>query len=366
MPEQSIKIRNSYTVITDEERIDEIEAKIPAEASADNKLADKEYVEMLLEDKQDVIQDLAGIRDGAALGLTALQSETDPTVPNWAKEESKPNYTYTEVGADPAGSAASVQNNLDLVTAKIPLEATESNKLADKTFVLQEITGNVINNVTSTETAKSLSANQGKLLNDRINNIATRGRFLSLWNCQTGMPLTNPSGYPYEYHTGDFFIVNATGATNYIPNGSSYIGEASTTVYSGEIKVNDTIFYDGVNWMVFDTPGGNADVMDVYQNGESVVSGGIAYVTTPQALSALNEDSTHRLVTDLEKSSWNAKQAALVSGTNIKTVNGNSLLGNGNINVVPAVSSSDNGKFLRVVNGAWSAAEIPNASGVNF
>ena len=34
--------------------------------------------------------------------------------------------------------------------------------------------------------------------------------------------------------------------------------------------------------------------------------------------------------------------------------------------ILPQVSSSDNGKVLRVVNGTWSAATIPNASGVSF
>lgn len=53
----------------------------------------------------------------------------------------------------------------------------------------------------------------------------------------------------------------------------------------------------------------------------------------PDELSDLTDDSTHRLVTDTEKSTWNGKQAALVSGTNIKTVNGNSLLGSGNVQV---------------------------------
>ena len=53
--------------------------------------------------KQDVIGDLADIRAGAALGATALQSytETDPTVPSWAKASSKPTYTASEVGALP-------------------------------------------------------------------------------------------------------------------------------------------------------------------------------------------------------------------------------------------------------------------------
>ena len=33
---------------------------------------------------------------------------------------------------------------------------------------------------------------------------------------------------------------------------------------------------------------------------------------------------------------------------------------------VPSVTTSDNGKFLRVVNGAWAVAEVDNASGVSF
>lgn len=33
---------------------------------------------------------------------------------------------------------------------------------------------------------------------------------------------------------------------------------------------------------------------------------------------------------------------------------------------LPAVTASDNGKILRVVNGSWSAAQLSNASGVDF
>lgn len=53
-----------------------------------------------------------------------------------------------------------------------------------------------------------------------------------------------------------------------------------------------------------------------------------------------------------------SRQAALVSGTNIKTINGNSLLGSGNISLdtLPSVSASDNDKVLTVVSGAWAAA----------
>ena len=49
--------------------------------------------------KQDIIPDLDSIRAGAALGASALQEETDPSVPSWAKEATKPSYTPEEVGA---------------------------------------------------------------------------------------------------------------------------------------------------------------------------------------------------------------------------------------------------------------------------
>ena len=54
-------------------------------------------------------------------------------------------------------------------------------------------------------------------------------------------------------------------------------------------------------------------------------------LTIPTKLKDLSDDSTHRLVTDDEKTAWNSKQDELVSGTNIKTINNKSILGSGNI-----------------------------------
>lgn len=54
-------------------------------------------------------------------------------------------------------------------------------------------------------------------------------------------------------------------------------------------------------------------------------------IQVPENLSDLNEDSSHRTVTDNEKTTWNNKQNNLVSGTNIKTINNQSILGEGNI-----------------------------------
>lgn len=71
-------------------------------------------------------------------------------------------------------------------------------------------------------------------------------------------------------------------------------------------------------------------------------------------------DSTHKLSADLvddtnttnkfvsasDKTTWSGKQDALVSGTNIKTVNSTSLLGSGDIEVQPTLVSGTNIKTI--------------------
>lgn len=62
--------------------------------------------------------------------------------------------------------------------------------------------------------------------------------------------------------------------------------------------------------------------------------------------------------------------AVAVAGTDylteapVKSVNGKT--GDVKVREVPSVTASDNGKFLRVVSGAWAAVEIANANGGSF
>lgn len=44
----------------------------------------------------------------------------------------------------------------------------------------------------------------------------------------------------------------------------------------------------------------------------------------------------------------------------------NSKTGAVTVHEVPVVTTADNGKFLRVVNGAWAVTEVDNANGVSF
>lgn len=84
----------------------------------------------------------------------------------------------------------------------------------------------------------------------------------------------------------------------------------------------------------------NNGTLTIQKNGSVVATFGAnqsgnatANISVPTALSELSADTTHRTVTDSEKTTWNGKQARLVSGTNLKTINGNSLLGSGDLTV---------------------------------
>ena len=85
-------------------------------------------------------------------------------------------------------------------------------------------------------------------------------------------------------------------------------------------------------------------ITKVYVNNVDVTVGDKAYVVVPTKLSELINDSGYltsetdptvpsyvKSISIADINSWNAKQNALVSGTTIKTINGTSLLGSGNI-----------------------------------
>ena len=82
-----------------------------------------------------------------------------------------------------------------------------------------------------------------------------------------------------------------------------------------------------------------------------LVSGLQTEITSTNKLDAdLVDDSTstNKFVTASDKTTWSGKQDALVSGTNIKTVNGNSLLGSGNVTIDSLPDQTGNsGKFLK-------------------
>lgn len=68
---------------------------------------------------------------------------------------------------------------------------------------------------------------------------------------------------------------------------------------------------------------------------------------------------------------WEIIESNMVPTTrtiNNKPLSSNITLTANDVNALPnvAVTASDNGKFLRVVNGKWAAATVENANGVSF
>ncbi len=109
----------------------------------------------------------------------------------------------------------------------------------------------VVNGLDSTSTTDALSAAAGRLLQDQINELKSRGRFLSTWDCTTWLPDTDPVENPHYYATWDYYIIGKVGSTNYRPHWDKYEAwVASTTIETAEVKKNDQYLYDWQHWVV--------------------------------------------------------------------------------------------------------------------
>lgn len=272
--------------------------------------------------KQDVISDLADIRAGAAKGDTAYQKpqggipasdmaqavQTSLGKADTALQPSALSGYATETYVDNAvgdettraqGAEGLLQDAIDAIDELIPSAATRSNQLADKNFVNSSI---------STNTATFI------------------GTFNSLAELEQETATNNDYAFVIEQ--------DALGNEYY----DRYKYNGSTWLF--EYKVESTPF-TAAQWAAI-------------QSGitSALVTKLSALPTASQLSDALAEkqdeiDSSHKLSADLvddnsttnkfvtaaEKATWNGKQAALVSGTNIKTVNSQSLLGSGDITI---------------------------------
>ena len=81
---------------------------------------------------------------------------------------------------------------------------------------------------------------------------------------------------------------------------------------------------------------------------ETVAAELVDLPTVPTKVSELTNDSGYITAAQAPVQSVNGKTGAVT------------------VREVPAVTTDDNGKFLRVVNGAWAAVEIANANGGSF
>ena len=153
------------------------------------------------------------VLSGSGSSEPSLTEETDPTVPAWAKQSTKPTYTASEVGADKSGTAASAVSTHNTNTAahndiRLLIEGltTRLNALAnsdDTTLdqmaevvayikanrdLIEQITtgkvstSDIIDNLTTNVSTKPLSAAQGVALKALIDAITVPTKTSQLTN----------------------------------------------------------------------------------------------------------------------------------------------------------------------------------------
>ena len=156
-----------------------------------------------------------------------ISVETDPTVPSWAKQSTKPTYTASEVGADPAGTASSavgthntngsahsdIRDLISGLTTRLNALANSDDTTLDQlseivTYIknnkslIDGITtskvnvSDIVNNLTTNTTNKPLSAAQGVALKSLIDAITVPTKVSELTNDKgyiTGYTETDPT-----------------------------------------------------------------------------------------------------------------------------------------------------------------------------
>ena len=137
--------------------------------------------------------------------------------------------------------------------------------------------------------------------------------------------------------------------TSQLDNDSGFITSApvtsvnaktgAVTLFASDVGSQPTITVNGII---------KGDGAGNLSEQETVAAELVDLPTVPTKVSELTNDSGYITAAQAPVQSVNGK-------TGVVTVR-----------EVPAVTTADNGKFLRVVNGAWAAVEIANANGGSF
>lgn len=207
-------------------------------------------------------------------GFITGYTETDPTVPSWAKQSTKPTYTASEVGALPSSTTiptktSDLTNDSGFVTSSdIPEGAA-----ASTTTPLMDGTASVGSETAFARGDHRHPSDTNK--QDTISDLAT---------IRSGAGL---GATAYQKPSGGIPKTDLENAVQ------TSLGKADTALQSFT-ESDPTV----PSWAKQSTK-------PTYTASE--VGALPASTTIPSALADLSDDSTHRTVTDTEKSTWNAK-----------------------------------------------------------
>lgn len=276
---------------------------------------------------------------------SALQSETDPTVPSWAKTPTKPAYDYSEIANTPSipTNTSDLNNNSGFITNSV--NNLVNYYLKSETYTKTEV-GNLI---------AAIQQFHYEIYASTSDVTSPAGNVLYLIG-PTGTGSDKYEEYVYDSTKQEPWV--KIGDTSIDLSGYVTTTALNTALADYTTTANLTTLLAGKQNVIDATHKLSADLVDDTNsthkfvtaqekqdwNNKSDFSGSYNDLsdkpTIPTALSQLNEDSTHRTVSDTEKTTWGNKQEPLVSGTNIKTINNESLLGGGNISVAAELPSN--------------------------
>lgn len=265
----------------------------------------------------------------------------------------------TALGYTPE-SVANKQTDLTSSATKYPTVNAVNTGLALKVTANSAITGATKTKITYDSkglVTGGVDASLSELLDDATHRTVTDAQiaawnaliggsvFQTVWNATTNSPsLVSSVGTK-----GFYYIVNVSGSTNL--NGIT------------DWKVGDWAIFDGTVWRKVDNTDAVSDVNGLTGSvvlDTSNVSATLnkRYVTDAQLVIIGNTSGTNsgdNSVNSLYSGLATSKQDTLVSGTNIKTINGTSLLGSGNIAVGASISGLTDATATNTINnGAYS------------
>lgn len=253
-------------------------------------------------------------------GFITGYTETDPTVPAWAKAASKPSYTASEVGALPSTT---------VIPSKTSDLTNDSGYITDPGVT--SVNGDT-GDVTVNEGLAPLIGDTDELIPLQVKTALREGRDICV------MATGSLAGILLDLRFTSWN--NATDLT--------YWGNAIDVVVSQTIAYYNGVYYlfelvgdiASTTWTVFSTT--LAQGSDIPTN-VSDLTNDAGYATAssiPSALSQLTDDSTHRLVTDSQISTWNSQAAPSV-------MTGATYYKPGTEGLAPAPPIMGNGLFLR-------------------
>ena len=331
-------------------------------------------IEQQIATKQDKITDLETIRSGAAKGATALQSVPSEYI------------TESELNAKSYATTSQLSGKQDTITDLATIRsgaALGATALQTETYK-GTVTGVKINGTTKNPSSGVvdlgivITAHQdisGKADKSSLATVATSGSYNDLSNKPTipaAVTESTVSGWGFTKNAGTVTGVKINGTTKSPSSGVVDLGTVITShqdisgkqdklVSGTNIKtINNTSILGSGNISI---TGGSGTITGVSANGTSIATSGVANIpaaTTSkygvtQLSSSTSSTSTSLAATpSAVKAAYdlaNGKQDKLVSGTNIKTINGTSILGSGNITISGGSSGGGSGAYAEVNHG---------------